>query len=192
MSLDDLANEVADEAVPLIAADIRAVRAQLGITVFQAAKRARIGNTRYRALEDGRIPRTEHNTRVLISVATRLGLESVRLSVENEAKVCLNLDMLAPCPTLFIDVVETDIRELKEFQYFVRPFVVFSFVRHIGLRRLFESREFEHIAKLWVAALFSLSLVLIVTIMSDWYETICQMPKFSCYTQRREHSQQLT
>ena len=39
MGLDELADEAANEAIPLIAEDIRTVRAQLGITPAQAAKR---------------------------------------------------------------------------------------------------------------------------------------------------------
>ena len=158
MSLDDLADEAADEAVPLIAEDIQAARAQLGITAFQAAKRARIGNARYRALEEGSIPRTQHNMRSLISVAGRLGLKSVRLSYSDEAQMYLKLDLSASFLTLFVDVVETDVREMKELQYFVRPAVVFAFVQRIGLRTVFESRGLAHIAELWVVALFALSL----------------------------------
>ena len=93
MSLDDLADEAAAEAVPLILEDIRTARAQLGITLAQAAKRVRLGRARYRDLEEGRIPGSQDNMLSMISVAVRLGLKSVRIFYSDEVRKYLRMDL---------------------------------------------------------------------------------------------------
>ena len=78
--------ELTDEAIPLIAADIRTARTQLGITPAQAAKRVRLSKDRYRALEKGPIPRTQNDMPLMILAAGRLGLKSVRICISIRPK----------------------------------------------------------------------------------------------------------
>ena len=160
MGLNELADEAANEAIPLIAEDIRTVRAQLGITPAQAAKRVRLSNARYRALEEARIPRSQHNMRLMLSVAGRLGLKSVRLSYSDEIRKYMKIDLTTSTLTLFVDDLEIDVVQLKELQYFVRPHVVLTLVQRIGLYATFASRKpvDKQIVELWVAAVFALSL----------------------------------
>ena len=160
MDLNEMADEAADEAIPLIAEDIRTARAQLGITPAQAAKRVRLGNARYRALEEGRIPRSQHNMHLMISVAGRLGLKSVRISYSDEVRKYMNMDLSTNTLTFFFDDLEIDVVQLKELQYFVRPYVAFTLVKRIGLYATFASRNpvDKQIVELWVAAVFALSL----------------------------------
>ena len=160
MSLDDLADEAAAEAVPLILEDIRTARAQLGISLAQAAKRVGLGRARYRDLEDGRIPGSQDNMLSMISVAVRLGLKSVRISYSDEVRKYLRMDLSTSSLTFFVDDLEIDIDQLKELQYFVRSYSVFALVRQFGLRSVLDSGKAvdKQIVELWVAAVLTLFL----------------------------------
>ena len=109
MNLNEMADEAADEAIPLIAGDIRAARAQLGITLTEAAKRARLSNDDYRALEEGRVPISQENMRLMISVAGRLGLRSVRISYSDEVRKYMKIDLSTNTLTLFVDDLDIDV-----------------------------------------------------------------------------------
>ena len=160
VSLDDLADEAAAEAVPLISEDIRTARAQLGMTQAHAAERVRLGRARYRDLEEGRIPGSQDTMRSMISAARQLGLKSVRVSYSDEVRKYLRLNLSTSTLTLFVDDLEIDIGQLKALQYFVRPYVVFALVKRIGLRAVLASGKSadKQIVELWAAAVFALSL----------------------------------
>ena len=98
--------------------------------------------------------------RGMISVAGRLGLKSVRIAYADEVRKYMNMDLSTNTLTLFVDDLEIDVVQLKELQYFVRPYVVFTFVNRIGLYATFTSRKpaDKQIIELWVAAVFTLSL----------------------------------
>ena len=155
-----MADEAAAEAVPLISEDIRTSRTRLGITAAQAAKRVGLGNADYRDFEEGRVPGSCHIMRSMISVATRLGLKSVRVSYSDEVRKYLRMDLSASVLTFFVDELEIDIGQMKELQYFVRPYAPLALVRRIGLRAVFSSGkpEDKQIVELWVAGVFALSL----------------------------------
>ena len=51
-----------EETMRLVAEDLRATRARLGITSSQAAKRAGLAATRYRALEKGSGPGSQYGS----------------------------------------------------------------------------------------------------------------------------------
>ncbi|MYD96950.1 MAG: helix-turn-helix domain-containing protein [Gammaproteobacteria bacterium] len=55
--------DLLEEAIPLIAQDIRSARTSLGITSARAAKRAGLSQSRYRDLEAGRMPRSKRTAK---------------------------------------------------------------------------------------------------------------------------------
>ena len=89
MNLDQLL----EEAIPLIAEDLKEFRTRFSLTSFRAAKRARLDVLRYRALEAGAVPKTRHNAAQLISVARRLGLDSLRMGYVNEIDQHMRLSL---------------------------------------------------------------------------------------------------
>ena len=60
-------------AFPLIAEDIRAARARLGITTSVAAERAQLSPDLYRGLEEGSVVRNVENLRLMVSICQSLG-----------------------------------------------------------------------------------------------------------------------
>ena len=68
------------ETIRLMAEDLRAARARLGITSGQAARRAGVAAARYRKLEKGRVPSSQYILRQLYSVCRRLDMKSVRVN----------------------------------------------------------------------------------------------------------------
>ena len=50
-----------EEAIPLIAEDLKSARTRLDITSARAAKHAGISWSRYRCLETGKVPRNKQN-----------------------------------------------------------------------------------------------------------------------------------
>ena len=73
-----------EATIRLVAEDLRAARARLGITSAQAANRAGVAAARYRALEKGRVPSNQDILRQLVSVCRRLDMESVRVNYVEE------------------------------------------------------------------------------------------------------------
>ncbi len=151
-------DELLEEAVPLMAEDIRAARARLAITSARAAKQAGLEAARYGALEKGSIPRSRHNVSELVSVARRLGLESVRASYVEEIGQSMRIDLSADGPlTVFIDALEADAAQLKEQGYFVSPYAFQVFFESIGFYSTFESRNRvdKQLVEIWIAAVFT-------------------------------------
>ena len=154
-------DELLDEAIPLMAEDVREARARLGITSARAAKQAGLEAARYEALEKGGIRRSRHNASDLVSVARRLGLESVRASYVDEIGQYMRIDLAADGPlTVFIDALEADPAQLKDQGYFVNPYVFLAFFESIDSYSTFESRNRvdKQVVEMWIAAVFTLCL----------------------------------
>ena len=125
VDLDDLL----DEAIRLMAEDVRAFRKGLAITSVRAAKRAGVSPARYRALESGKVLRSPHNSSELVKVARRLGMESIRASYADEIGRFMILDVSNEGPiTVFIDALESDFPGLKDQGHFVTPSRVMTLV----------------------------------------------------------------
>ena len=154
-------DELLEEAIPLIAEDIRAARTEMRITSAGAAKRAGLAVARYRALEKGNIRRTSYNAAELVSMARSLRLKSVRASYVAEVRQYMRLDLSTDGPmTVFVDALETDVAQLKQQGYFVSPYRVLALFERIGFHSTFESRRSgdKQLVELWIAAVFTLCL----------------------------------
>ena len=68
-----------EEAIPLVAGDLRKARARLGLTSTTAAMRAGISASRYRMFESGATRNPDEDLAEMVSVAGHLGLASVRI-----------------------------------------------------------------------------------------------------------------
>ena len=150
-----------EEAIRLLAEDVRAFRKGLAMTSARAAKRVRVSPSRYRALEGGELPRCPHNSSELVMVAQRLGMKSIRATYADEIGQYMNIDLSTEGPlTVFIDALESDFSGLKDQGHFVTASRVMSFVERIGRSTLFDSRKSvdKQIVELWIASAFTLGL----------------------------------
>lgn len=153
-----------EETIRLVAEDLGAARARLGITSGQAARRAGVTATRYRALEKGRVPSTQYNLRKLVSVCRRLDMESVRVAYLEEigqyANIDLSRDAWREPATAFIDVLEADIAELEDIECFISPDAVFSFLEPTGFGATLASRKQadKQVVELLTGAVFTMFL----------------------------------
>ena len=133
------------ESIRLVAEDLRAARAGLGITLGQAARRTGVAAARYRALEKGSVPSSQYNLRKLVSVCRRLDMESVRVAYLEEigqyANVDLSRDAWREPATAFLDVLEANVAELQDIECFVSPAVVFGYLERIGFGATLASRK---------------------------------------------------
>ena len=144
-----------------MAQDVRAFRKGLAITSARAAKRARVSLTRYMALERGKVLRSPHNSSELMTVAQRLGMNSIRATYADEIGQFVNIGLSNDGPiTVFIDALESDFPELKDQGHFVAASHVMSFVERIGRSLVLNSKKpiDKQIAELWIAAAFTLGL----------------------------------
>ena len=154
-------DELLEEAIPLIAEDLREARARSGITSSMAAKRGLLRVARYRALESGRARRTKYNVASMISLARRLGLQSVRVSYVDLIRQHMKVDLSTAGPlTMFVDTLDADFEELRKQGHFVSPYRIFALVDGIGLGSTLDSRKSidKRIVELWVTAIFTLCL----------------------------------
>ena len=154
-------DELLEEAIPLIAEDLREARARSGITSAMAAKRGLLRFARCRALESGRARRTKYNVASMISLARRLGLQSVRVSYVDVIRQHMKVDLSTDGPlTIFVDALDADFEELRKQGYFVSPYRIFALVDGIGLGSTLDSRKSidKRIVELWIAAVFTLCL----------------------------------
>ncbi len=153
--------EFREEAIPLMAEDIRMERRRLGMTSARAAKQIGLSASRYWAVEKGRGPRTEHAVNSMLSAAQRLGLESVRLThvpeVDKFISVALSHGKQYTC---FINSLDGRLSELLKQLYFVNPASVIGLVSRLGLQRMFESRKSldKQLIELWIAATLTIAL----------------------------------
>ena len=136
-----------EATIRLVAEDLRAARARLGITLAQAANRAGVAAARYRALEKGRVPSNQDILRKLVSVCRRLDMESVRVAYVEEIGQYAHLDLSREAwresPTVFLEVVEADVTELQDIECFISPGAVFGYLERIGFGATLVSRKPE-------------------------------------------------
>ena len=150
-----------DEALPLIAKDLRSARVGLGITSATAAKLAELDPAIYSALEECTVARNVEKLGVMMSASRCLGLEAVRFSYVDEVQQYLKVDLSLDRPlTVFVDTLRLDVRDLKEQSVSVSPYHVLALVERIGFYETFASRQRvdKQLVELWIAAVFSLSL----------------------------------
>jgi len=153
-----------EETIGLAAEDLRAARARLGITSAQAAKRAGVAVGRYRVLEKGSVSTGQDILREQVSVCRRLGMESVRVAYAEEIGQYLNVDLSRDAwrepATVFIDVLEVQVAELRHKECFISPAAVFGFLERIGFDATLESRKpaDKQMVELLTGAVFTLFL----------------------------------
>ena len=153
-----------EETIRLVAEDLRAARARLGITSGQAARRAGVAAPGYRALEKGRVPSNQYILRKLVSVCRRLYMESVRVAyleeIEQYANIDLSRDAWRESATVFLDVLEADVAELQDIECFISPAAVFGFLERIGFGATLASRKpaDKQMVELLTGALFTMFL----------------------------------
>ena len=150
-----------EEAVSLMAEDLKDARAHLGITSARAAKRAGISLSRYMMLESGRARRSKYNVAAMISAAERLGLGSVRVCYADFIGQHMRVVVAENGPlTIFIDTLDSSVAQLKEQGHFVCPHRLLDFVDHEGLGPILDSRKRldKLMIELWATAIFTLCL----------------------------------
>lgn len=153
-------NQVMEEAIALIAEDLRSARESLDITTVAAAKRAGINNLGYKQLEGGKVTGDENTVISMASVARGLGLDSVRMSYIEELATYMRYDLSGERPlTLFVDSISSNLSELREKGLFASPYNIFRLVDNIGQDRIVacQNEIDKAIFELWVTAVFSLS-----------------------------------
>ena len=144
-----------------MAEDVRAFRKRLSMTSARAAKQSRVSPSRYRALERGKVPRSPHSSWEFVTVARRLGMESIRASYADEIGQYIKIDLSVEGPlTVFVDALESDFTGLMDDGHFVTASQVFALVEHVGRSSLFDSRKSidKKIVELWIASAFTLGL----------------------------------
>ena len=160
-----------EATIRLVAEDLRAARARLGITSAQAANRAGVAAARYRALEKGRVPSNQDILRQLVSVCRRLDMESVRVNYVEEIGQYAHLDLSREAwresPTVFLEVVEADITELQDIECFISPGAVFGYLERIGFGATLVSRKPED--KQMVELLAGAVLTMFLDEANDYY-----------------------
>ena len=154
-------HDLLEEALPLIAEDLRLARVRLGITSAEAAERAELDPALYCELEEGSVLRNTDNVGLMMSASRCLGMEEVRFSYVDEVKqyMKVNLSMDGPL-IIFIDTLRLNVREFKEQSVFVSPYRVLTLVERIGFYETFASNQAidKQLIELWVAAVFTLCL----------------------------------
>ncbi|MCY4514837.1 MAG: hypothetical protein OXC69_06870 [Candidatus Tectomicrobia bacterium] len=147
-----------EEAIPLIAEDLKQARRRLGLTSAKAAKRAQLDARRYRAIEASRITKSTYNIGQIISVAQRLGLDSIRVSYVDEVDQYMQVDIKDnEAPTIFVDALDSDLSQLREQGHFVSPRRVLTFVDQAGIGSMLGSRNRtdKMLVELWVTAILT-------------------------------------
>ena len=153
-----------EETIGLVAEDLRAARARLGITPAQAASRAGVAADRYRVLEKGSAPSSDEFLREQVSACRRLGVASVRVAYVDEIGQYANLDLSRDAwrepLTGFLDILEVDIAELPDRKCFISPAAVFGFLERIGFDAMLASRKpaDKQMVELLTGAVFTLFL----------------------------------
>ena len=157
-------DQLIEEAIPLIAEDLRDARAHLGLTLAGAAERAGTSANWYRMIESGLLRRTKEGFAAMISLAGHLGLESVRVSYVDEDDQYMRVGTAgnAPLFTFFVDTLDSNVAQLKEQGLFVSPHRVLDLVDHEGVGPILDSRERvdKMMVELWVTAIYAYALCL--------------------------------
>ena len=154
-------HDLLEEALPLMAEDLRVARVGLGLTSTVAAERAELDTALYCALEEGSVASTTDNVGLMMSASRCLGMEAVRFSYLHELQQYMKVDLSTDGPlVVFVDTLSLDIRELKEEEMFVSPSRVLALLRRLGFDRILKSRQpaDKQLIELWTAAVFTLCL----------------------------------
>ena len=154
-------NELLEEAIPLVAEDLRSARARRHLTSTEAAKQAGISVSRYRMFESGAARNPVEDLAEMISVAGHLRLESVRMSYVDFIDQHMRVSTARNGPVaIHIDTLDSSVTELREQGYFVSPQRVLDFVAREGIGPILDSRQRVHKAmvELWVTAIFTISI----------------------------------
>lgn len=150
-----------EEAIPLIAEDLKAARTGLGITSARAAKRAGISWSRYRTLETGQVRVSQRGVAKMVEAARSLGLASVRLSYVDIINQYVRAGVAKDePPTIFFDALDSPITELRARGHFISPHLVLDFLDRVGITPVLDSRKQidKMMVELWVTAIYALSL----------------------------------
>ena len=152
-------DELLEEAIPLVAEDLRNARVRLGLTRTTAATRTGTNASRYRTLESGAARNPKQDLAEMISAAGHLGLASVRMTYVDVIDQYMRVST-AGNSQIHIDSLNSSVAELREQGYFVSPHRVLDFVGREGIGPILDSRQrdFKAIVELWVTAIFTLSL----------------------------------
>ena len=154
-------DEFLEEAIPLVAEDLRNARVHFGLTSTAAAQQTGIGVSRYRMFESGAACNSAEDLAEMVSVAGHLGLESVRMSYVDliDQYICVSTAGNGPLAAHF-DTLDASVAELREQGHFVSPRQVLDFVAREGIGPMLDSKQHvdRAMAELWVTAVFTLSL----------------------------------
>ena len=150
-----------EEAIPLVAGDLRKARARLGLTSTTAAMRAGISASRYRMFESGATRNPDEHLAEMVSVAGHLGLASVRIFYMHVIDRHIRLSTAGNDPLpIHIDTLDSSVADLREQGYFISPRRLLDLVNREGNGPMLDSRRGvdKAIVELWVTAIFTLSL----------------------------------
>ena len=153
-----------EEAIHLVAQDLKLARTRLGVTSQKAAKRAGLSIEYYRALERGLVSTSQYVLRKLVSVCRHMDLESVRFCYIDEIDQYANLDLSSDPPSgrviLFLDTLKANVAELEDIRCFLSPDIIFRYFEHNGFKALLASRKRtdKQMVELLNAATFSMCL----------------------------------
>jgi len=153
-----------DEAIRLVAQDLRAARKHLQITSCQAAKRASVSAEYYERLEKGLVPRSEQILRTLVSVCWCLDVKSVRAFFLDAADQYVNFDLSSHRSSgrkiMFLDTLQANIAKLHDFGFFLSPDAVFGYVERAGFDATLASRKpaDKQMIELFIASVLTMSL----------------------------------
>ena len=112
-------DELPAEAIPLMEWTCGQLAGSAGLRRRAPSRRDSVPDAT-RTLERGGMRASRHNVAVLVSAARRLGLASLRVSFVEEVGQYMSIDLSAEAPlTVFVDVLEADIGELREQGHFV-------------------------------------------------------------------------
>ena len=131
------------------------------MTLPEAAERAGLDRQRYLALEGGSVDRTTDSANLMLTTARAFGLEEIRVAYVDEVMQYMKLDLSSDAPpTIFVDTLQLDVRELKDQAVFVSPSHLLALFDRVGPRETLSSREAvaKQLIELWVTAIFTLSL----------------------------------
>ena len=150
-----------EEAVLLLAEDLRTARRGLGITSTEAAERAELDPALYCAFEESSVVRSTDNVELMLTAARRLGMKDARVTYFDEVQQYIKVDLFPEGQlTIFVDTLRLDARDLKKESVFVSPSYVLALIERLGFEKILASRQpvDKQLIELWVSAVFSLCL----------------------------------
>lgn len=159
--MTEILTDLFEEAIPLLAEDLRTARVGLGITPAVAAERAELGPVLYRALEQGSFARNLDNVNLMLTAARRLGMKDARVTYIDEVQQYMKVDLSKEGPlTIFVDTLRLNARDLREQSVFISPSLELAFIERLGFDKTLASRKpvDKQLIELWISAVFTLCL----------------------------------